>query len=174
MSDGNGQILIASKDGKCIRFSENDVRKTGRGSQGVKSMDLKEDDEIIDMTLVKEGSQIITITENGYGKRSPESDYRLQGRGGMGVKAGVLNDKTGRLVALKQTNGDEDILMIADNGVVIRTPVDSISQFSRMSQGVRVMKLREGAKLVSVALSAKEEETEAAETETAVEDENEE
>ena len=174
MSDGNGQILIASKDGKCIRFSENDVRKTGRGSQGVKSMDLKEDDEIIDMTLVKEGSQIITITENGYGKRSPESDYRLQGRGGMGVKAGVLNDKTGRLVALKQTNGDEDILMIADNGVVIRTPVDSISQFSRMSQGVRVMKLREGAKLVSVALSAKEEETEAAETETEVEDENEE
>ena len=174
MSDGNGQILIASKDGKCIRFSENDVRKTGRGSQGVKSMDLKEDDEIIDMTLVKEGSQIITITENGYGKRSPESDYRLQGRGGMGVKAGVLNDKTGRLVALKQTNGDEDILMIADNGVVIRTPVDSISQFSRMSQGVRVMKLREGAKLVSVALSAKEEETDVAETETAVEDENEE
>ena len=174
MSDGNGQILIASKDGKCIRFSENDVRKTGRGSQGVKSMDLKEDDEIIDMTLVKEGSQIITITENGYGKRSPESDYRLQGRGGMGVKAGVLNDKTGRLVALKQTNGDEDILMIADNGVVIRTPVDSISQFSRMSQGVRVMKLREGAKLVSVALSAKEEETESAETETAIEDENEE
>ena len=90
------------------------------------------------------------------------------------VKAGVLNDKTGRLVALKQTNGDEDILMIADNGVVIRTPVDSISQFSRMSQGVRVMKLREGAKLVSVALSAKEEETDVAETETAVEDENEE
>ncbi len=173
MSDGNGQILIASKDGKCIRFSENDVRKTGRGSQGVKSMDLKKDDEIIDMTLVKEGSQIITITENGYGKRSPESDYRLQGRGGMGVKAGVLNDKTGRLVALKQTNGDEDILMIADNGVVIRTPVDSISQFSRMSQGVRVMKLRDGAKLVSVALSAKEEENEKEEGQTTSEEENE-
>lgn len=173
MSDGNGQILIASKDGKCIRFSENDVRKTGRGSQGVKSMDLKKDDEIIDMTLVKEGSQIITITENGYGKRSPESGYRLQGRGGMGVKAGVLNDKTGRLVALKQTNGDEDILMIADNGVVIRTPVDSISQFSRMSQGVRVMKLRDGAKLVSVALSAKEEENEKEEGQTTSEEENE-
>ncbi len=158
MSNGENEILIASSEGKCIRFSEKDVRATGRGSQGVKSMTLADGDKIIDMTIVREGSQIVTITENGYGKRSSVDEYRLQGRAGMGIKAGVFNEKTGKLVALKQTNGDEDILMIADNGVIIRTAVDSISQFSRVSQGVKVMKLKGDAKIVSVALAAKEEE----------------
>ena len=157
LSSGEDEILIASSDGKCIRFSEKDVRATGRGSQGVKSMSLSKDEEVIDMTLVKPGSQIITISEYGYGKRSSIDDYRLQGRGGMGIKAGVFNEKTGKLVALKQTSGDEDILMIADSGVVIRTPVDAISQFSRVSQGVKVMKLKNDAKIVAVALTEKEE-----------------
>ena len=156
MSTGENEILIASHEGKCIRFSEKDVRKTGRGSQGVKSMNLAKDDRIIDMTIISPGSQIVTITENGYGKRSNESEYRLQGRGGMGVKAGVFNEKTGKLVALKQISGDEDILMIADSGVIIRTPVDAISMFSRVSQGVKVMRLKDGAKIVSVALADKE------------------
>ena len=157
MSSGNDEILIASYQGKCIRFSEKDVRKTGRGSQGVKSMNLAKDDRIIDMTIISPGSQIVTITENGYGKRSNESEYRLQGRGGMGVKAGVFNQKTGNLVALKQITGDEDILMIADSGVIIRTPLEDVSTFSRVSQGVRVMRLKDGAKIVSVALAEKEE-----------------
>lgn len=157
LSSGEDEILIASSDGKCIRFSEKDVRATGRGSQGVKSMSLSKDEKVIDMTLVKPGSQIITISEYGYGKRSSIDDYRLQGRGGMGIKAGVFNEKTGKLVALKQTSGDEDILMIADSGVVIRTPVDAISQFSRVSQGVKVMKLKNDAKIVAVALAEKEE-----------------
>ena len=160
MSSGNDEILIASYQGKCIRFSEKDVRKTGRGSQGVKSMNLAKDDRIIDMTIISPGSQIVTITENGYGKRSNESEYRLQGRGGMGVKAGVFNQKTGNLVALKQITGDEDILMIADSGVIIRTPLEDISTFSRVSQGVRVMRLKDGAKIVSVALTEKQEENE--------------
>ena len=157
LSSGEDEILIASSDGKCIRFSEKDVRATGRGSQGVKSMSLSKDEKVIDMTLVEPGSQIITISEYGYGKRSSIDDYRLQGRGGMGIKAGVFNEKTGKLVALKQTSGDEDILMIADSGVVIRTPVDAISQFSRVSQGVKVMKLKNDAKIVAVALTEKEE-----------------
>ena len=160
MSSGNDEILIASYQGKCIRFSEKDVRKTGRGSQGVKSMNLAKDDRIIDMTIISPGSQIVTITENGYGKRSNESEYRLQGRGGMGVKAGVFNQKTGNLVALKQITGDEDILMIADSGVIIRTPLEDVSTFSRVSQGVRVMRLKDGAKIVSVALTEKQEENE--------------
>ncbi len=156
MSTGEDEILIASHEGKCIRFSEKDVRKTGRGSQGVKSMTLSDEDEIIDMTIVKQGSQIVTISENGYGKRSSVDEYRLQGRGGMGVKAGVFNEKTGKLVALKQISGDKDILMIADSGVIIRTPVDAISMFSRVSQGVKVMRLKDGAKIVSLALADKE------------------
>ena len=159
MSSGEDEILIASHEGKCIRFAETDVRKTGRGSQGVKSMTLSQGDTIIDMTIIKKGSQIVTITENGYGKRSNESEYRLQGRGGMGVKAGVFNEKTGKLVALKQISGDEDILMIADSGVIIRTPIEDISMFSRVSQGVKVMRLKDGAKIVSVALTEKQEAT---------------
>ena len=166
MSSGEDEILIASREGKCIRFNESDVRATGRGSQGVKSMTLSKDDEIIDMAIVRAGSQIVTITENGYGKRSSVDEYRLQGRGGMGIKAGAFNEKTGKLVALKQTSGEEDILMIADSGVIIRTPVDSISTFGRVSQGVKVMKLKGDAKIVSVALAEKEEEA-AEEAETA-------
>ena len=158
MTNGEDEILIASSSGKCIRFSEKDVRATGRGSQGVKSMSLTDDEQIIDMTIVKAGTQIVTISELGYGKRSSVYEYRLQGRGGMGIKAGVFNEKTGKLVALKQTNGDQDLLIIADNGIIIRTPVDAISSFSRVSQGVKVMKLRGDAKIVAVALAEKEDE----------------
>lgn len=165
MSSGDDEILVAASDGKCIRFSEKDIRATGRGSQGVKSMSFNEGEHAIDMTIVKAGSQIITISENGYGKRSDVDEYRLQGRGGMGIKAGVFNEKTGKLVAMKQTSGDEDLLITTDNGVVIRTPIDSISHLSRVSQGVKVMRLKGDAKVMAVALAEKELEEEPAETE---------
>ena len=165
LSCGDDEILVAASDGKCIRFSEKDIRATGRGSQGVKSMSFNEGEHAIDMTIVKAGSQIITISENGYGKRSDVDEYRLQGRGGMGIKAGVFNEKTGKLVAMKQTSGDEDLLITTDNGVVIRTPIDSISHLSRVSQGVKVMRLKGDAKIMAVALAEKELEEEPAEAE---------
>lgn len=165
LSCGDDEILVAASDGKCIRFSEKDIRATGRGSQGVKSMSFNEGEHAIDMTIVKAGSQIITISENGYGKRSDVDEYRLQGRGGMGIKAGVFNEKTGKLVAMKQTSGDEDLLITTDNGVVIRTPIDSISHLSRVSQGVKVMRLKGDAKVMAVALTEKELEEEPAEAE---------
>ena len=165
LSCGDDEILVAASDGKCIRFSEKDIRATGRGSQGVKSMNFNEGEHAIDMTIVKAGSQIITISENGYGKRSDVDEYRLQGRGGMGIKAGVFNEKTGKLVAMKQTSGDEDLLITTDNGVVIRTPIDSISHLSRVSQGVKVMRLKGDAKIMAVALAEKELEEEPAEAE---------
>ena len=158
MTTGNDDILIASHQGKSIRFNENDVRAMGRDSQGVRSMKLAENDFIIDMAIVKEGSQIITISSNGYGKRSDVEDYRVQTRGGMGVKAGVFNDKTGNLVALKQVCEDEDILLITGEGVIIRTPIDQISHLSRVSQGVKVMRLKDEHFIVGVTLVAKEEE----------------
>ena len=158
MTNGEDEILIASHSGKAIRFSENDVRSMGRDSQGVRSMKLADDDFIVDMAIIKAGSQIVTISSKGYGKRSCVDEYRLQSRGGMGVKAGVFNEKTGNLVALKQTYEDNDILLIADNGVIIRTPLDQISKLSRVSQGVKVMRLKEENYIVSVALVEKEEE----------------
>ena len=158
VTTGSDDILIASHEGKCIRFNESDVRQVGRDSQGVRSMKLSDDDYIVDMAIVKANSQIITISENGYGKRSDVEDYRLQSRGGKGVKAGIFNSKTGKLVALKQSIEDDDIMLIANNGVIIRTPVSQISSLSRVSQGVRVMKLKDDNKIVGVALAKKEEE----------------
>ena len=158
VSSGEDDILIASHNGKSIRFSEKDVRKMGRDSQGVRSMKLSGDDFIVDMAVVIPNSQIITISENGYGKRSNVEEYRLQSRGGMGVKAGVFNEKTGHLVALKQSLEDNDIMLIADNGVIIRTPIDQISSLSRVSQGVKVMRLKDDNKIVGVALVKREEE----------------
>ena len=157
LSDGDDDILIASHNGKCIRFSENDVRSMGRDSQGVRSLKLTNDDYIVDMAVVKGDSQIVTISEKGYGKRSNVSEYRLQSRGGMGVKAGIFNSKTGPLASLKQSFEDEDIMLIADNGIIIRTHVNQISSLSRVSQGVKVMKLKDENKIVTVALVKKEE-----------------
>lgn len=160
VSSGEDDILVASHNGKAIRFNETDVRNMGRDSQGVRSMKLSKDDFIVDLAVIKPDSQIITISSKGYGKRSSVNDYRVQSRGGMGVKAGVFNEKTGHLVALKQTYDDNDILLIADNGIIIRTPLTGISQLSRVSQGVKIMRLKDENEIVSAALVKKEEENE--------------
>ena len=162
LTTGENEILIASHNGKCIRFSEKDVRPMGRTSQGVRSMKLDSNDYIVDMAIIDKDSQFITITENGYGKRTVVDDYRLQSRGGKGIKAGNFNDKTGKLVALKITNDDEDLMLISDNGVIIRMASSDIRIIGRSSLGVKVMKLRPGAKIVSVATTIHEETDESA------------
>ncbi len=158
ITTGRDDILIASHDGKCIRFNETDVRAVGRDSQGVRSMKLAESDFVVDMAIVHEDANIITISENGYGKCTSVDEFRLQQRGGSGVKAGIFNEKTGKLVAMKQIEENCDLLIIADSGVIIRTPAEDVSHFSRVSQGVRIMKLKNDAKITSVALASKEEE----------------
>ena len=160
-SDGNDEILIASSDGKCSRFSEEKIRAMGRTAAGVKSMDLASGEHVVAMTVIKDkDAQIITISENGYGKRNKVEDFRLTSRGAKGVKAGEFNEKTGKLVGLKQVNIEDDLMIIADNGVIIRTPAKDISLIGRGTQGVRIMKLREGAKVVCLATSEHEEEDE--------------
>lgn len=173
LTSGEDEIIMASHEGKCIRFSEKDVRPMGRDTQGVKSMDLGENDRLVDMAVIKPDCEVITITENGYGKRSDIEDYRLQGRAGKGIKAGVFNEKTGKLVNLKLVHEDEDVMIIADNGIIIRVAAKDISKIGRATQGVRVMKLGEG-KVAVVAITPhgeeKEEEgEEGAETENAEE-----
>jgi len=152
-SKGDDEILVASNEGKCIKFSENDVRPMGRDTMGVKAIDLADDDYLVDMIVLKPETQILTVSANGYGKRSPQSEYRLQNRRGKGVKAGVFNAKTGRLVNLKQVTEDEDVMMIADNGVIIRTPAKDISVIGRDTIGVKVMRLKEDAKVMCVAIA---------------------
>ena len=158
VTNGDDDIIVASHSGKSIRFNENDVRNMGRDSQGVRSMKLAEDDFIIDMMVAKPNAQIITVSANGYAKRTDVDEYRLQQRGGMGVKAGVFNEKTGPLVAMRQTLTNDDIMLISDDGVVIRIDLDQVSHLSRVSQGVKAMRLKNNNFIVGVALVAKDSE----------------
>jgi len=141
VSNGDDEILVASHEGKCIRFSETDVRPMGRDTMGVKAMQIGEEDGVVDMTVVKNGYDVLTISEHGFGKRSDIDDYRLQTRGGKGIKAGVFNEKTGNLACLKLVKDDEDIMIIADNGIIIRTAATGISKIGRDTKGVTIMKL---------------------------------
>ncbi len=160
LSTGNDQIIIASHEGKCIRFSEEDVRPMGRDTQGVKSMTLNKGDIVVDMAVIKEGSEVITMTENGYGKRSDIEDYRMQSRGGKGVKAGVFNNKTGKLASLKLISDSEDIMIITDNGTIIRVAADDISKIGRDTQGVRIMRIDDSTvKKIAITPKGEDEET---------------
>ena len=156
---GEDELIIASSEGKCIRFSEQGVRPMGRDTQGVRAMDLGEGDYLVDMLVIKPGCQILTITSKGYGKRSEVEDYRLQGRAGKGIKAGVFNEKTGHLVNLKIVSEDEDIMIISNNGTIIRMHVSDISMIGRNTQGVRVMRLKD-SEVATVAVAPREEEEE--------------
>ena len=154
LTSGSDELLMASTGGKCIRFAESDVRPTGRTSQGVRSIKLAEGETVVDMTKVKDGVEVFTLTQNGYGKRSDISEYSLQGRAGKGGKAGNLTEKTGNIVNLKLIDPqNEDIIIIADNGITIRIHADEISKMSRATQGVKVMRLKdENAKVVACAI----------------------
>ena len=148
----NDELLIASDNGKCLRFNEKTIRLVGRTSLGVKGMKIEPDENIIDMIAIVPDMDLLTVTEKGYAKRSKISDYRLQGRRGKGLKAGVFNEKTGKVVAMRPIDENKDILAISGDGVMIRTHADSINLVSRTSLGVRLMKVSANDKVVSVAV----------------------
>ena len=162
LSKGDDDLLIGTREGKCLRFNEGDVRSMGRAATGVRAITLEDGDEVIDVNLIAPGMTVLSITEKGMGKRTDEEEYPLRHRGGKGVIANAITEKTGKLACMKVCTGDEDIMMIRDDGTVIRTPVDKISVFSRNTQGVRLMRVDEGTKVASVALAPhdKGEETE--------------
>ena len=161
VSSGEDEVIVASHNGKCIRFKESDIRQMGRDTQGVRSLNLDKGDYIVDMAVIKPNSEIFTISEKGYGKRSDVSEYRLQIRGGKGIKAGVFNSKTGKLVNLKQIDGDSDIMLIADNGTIIRLRANEISKIGRDTQGVRTMRIKDdNYKVVCASVIPHEEEEE--------------
>ena len=168
-TSGDDQIMIASHQGKCIRFSEQDVRPTGRGSQGVKSMDVDDDDFVVDMLVLKPNHDIFTISTLGFGKRSSVEDYRLQSRGGKGIKAGIFNEKTGMLANLKQVDDNDDIMIITDTGTIIRIHADEISSIGRSTKGIIIMRTDDNAKVVTVSVTPREEDEEVEEIEGEVE-----
>ncbi len=157
LTTGSSEIIMASFGGKCIRFLETDVRPTGRGTQGVRGIELEDGDRLVDMAVIKPDCEFITMTENGYGKRSDPEDYRLQSRAGKGIKAGEFNEKTGKLVSLKLVSPEENIMIITENGTIIRVDSSDISKIGRATQGVRVMKI-EGSKVSRIAVTPRSEE----------------
>jgi len=154
LSSGDNNVIYVTKNGKSINFHENDVRAMGRTATGVRAINLKGDDEAISMVVTEEGSQLLTISENGFGKRTPVSDYRRQTRGGSGIIAMNLTDKTGKLIAAKALSEQEDIMIITENGVVIRQSSSSISVIGRNTQGVKLIRLDEKDSISDVALVA--------------------
>ena len=153
MTTGYDEILMASHEGKCIRFAVEEVRPMGREAQGVKSIKLDKGDYVVDMAIARNGREVLTISEKGYGKRSDLIDYRLQSRAGKGIKAGVFNSKTGKLVNLKLIDPENDVMLIADNGIVIRIRAKDVSKIGRDTMGVRVMKFKGDAQVVCVSES---------------------
>lgn len=160
LTDGNQDIFLGTHDGYAIRFSEKDVRSTGRTTRGVKGITLHKGDYVIGASVALADSQLLTVTENGYGKKTPLDEYRIQSRGGMGIYTYRITEKTGKLAGMKTVTDNDDIIIITSDGVIIRMHTDEISSYSRQTQGVRVMKLDEGVNVVSVARTEREEENE--------------
>jgi|APSaa5957512622_1039677.scaffolds.fasta_scaffold01293_15 DNA gyrase subunit A len=145
------RFIIASKDGQAVRFDEKDVRDMGRNSMGVRGIRLNPGDEVIGMELAEETKSLLTVTEHGYGKRSPIVDYRLISRGGKGVRNIKTSSRNGKVVSIKTVSDEDEIIAISENGIVIRMQAKDISIIGRNTQGVRVMRLREGDKVTTVA-----------------------
>ncbi len=166
LTDGSAKILIATHDGAAICFDEGDVRPMGRAAMGVRGIHLREGDRVIGAAAAGEGGMVLSVTENGYGKRTPVEEYfrggEAQKRGGYGMKNYQVTEKTGPVAAMKIVDGTEDILMVSDDDVIIRTDVGSVSVYGRSTQGVRLMRLNDGARLVSIATTEKETEDETA------------
>ena len=150
-TNGRQELIIASRDGKSIRFPEDQVRPMGRTAAGVRGMTLRRDDHVVGMEILSPGATILTVTENGYGKRTPLDAYRLQRRGGQGIITIRTTARNGPVVSVAQVVGDDEVMLITDGGKVLRARVAGISTMGRATQGVRIMNLGAGESLVSMA-----------------------
>lgn len=156
---GQSMILLAASNGKAIKFSENDVRSMGRSAAGVRGMNV-DGSKIIGMTTSDEGEKVLIVTKHGYGKMSSAADYRLSHRGGKGVKTVNITEKNGELVAVRAVNGDEDLMIMTNEGIIIRLPVEQVKFAGRATQGVRLIRLNENACVSSISVVDKSDEEE--------------
>ena len=164
-TDGTRKILIATHDGMAVCFDENDVRPMGRTAVGVRGIRLREGDYVVGAARAKEGHEVLSITEKGYGKKTPVEEYRVTGRGGLGVKNYMVTDKTGPVIGIKVVDSTEDLLLVTQAGILIRTPVESIRSAGRATQGVIVMRFKEeGDHVIAMALTEHENAEEITET----------
>ena len=154
---GDDEIIIAGSNGKAVRFNEDDVRPMGRTASGVKGFNI-DGGEVVGVATTKEGTHILTVSENGYGKQTPIDEYRLTSRGTKGVKTINVTDKTGSLVNVRAVNGDEDVMIITSDGIIIRISLDNVGVYGRNTQGVRLINVNDDTSVAKVAIVAKAEE----------------
>ena len=159
-TDGNQEIILATKYGQCIRFEEEDVRGTGRTSMGVRGINLADRDEVIGMQLVTQGSDLLIVSEKGMGKRTLISEFVTQNRGGKGVKCYKITEKTGNVVGIKAVDEDDEIMIINTEGIVIRMLISGISVLGRVTSGVKLINLKDGDLVASIAKVRDEEKEE--------------
>jgi DNA gyrase subunit A len=158
LSDGSSEIFIGTRQGMAIRFPESDVRSMGRTAYGVRGIQLREGDAVVATEVVRPGGTLLTVTEKGYAKRTDLDEYRVQSRGGLGIKNLEVTEKNGPVVGIAQVHDDEELLVITQQGKILRTPTNDIRAIGRATQGVRVMDLDGEDTVVSVALVEKDEE----------------
>lgn len=152
LTDGQADVIMGTKFGYSVRFAETDVRNMGRTATGVRGIKLREGDHLVGATIVSDDQEVLVLSEKGYGKRTPASEYPRKGRGGKGIITLKVADKNGPLAGLTTVQGNEDIMVITDTGVIIRTSIANISQTGRSTMGVKVMRLDEEAKIMTFAL----------------------
>lgn len=162
-TNGENTIIIGTHDGYSVRFEESQVRDMGRTAAGVRGIKLREGDYVVGSSVISDNKEVLVITENGYGKRTAASEYPVKGRGGKGIKTANITEKNGPLAGLTTVDGNEDILLITDKGVIIRFNVDSVSQTGRATLGVRLMKMEEDTKVVTMATVEPEEDEDVSE-----------
>lgn len=170
-TSGEDDIVIASSGGKLVWFEETQVRSMGRTAAGVRGIHLEEDEVAVGMEMVTMNQEILIVSEHGFGKRTPITEYRKTSRGGKGVKTINITEKNGSLVAMKAVNGDEDLLIVTNKGIIIRTPISQVSQTGRATQGVTLIRLNDDQRVSSVAV-VEHEEAEEVTTEVVVTEEN--
>jgi len=156
ITSGDDEIILGTRNGMTIRFHEDDARAMGRTARGVRGIKLRSDDQVVDMVVARPGSSLLTVCENGYGKRTDLKDYRRQKRGGIGLINIKTTQRNGKVVALKAVTDDDDLMLISAKGIIIRTGLEQVRDIGRNTQGVRLIRLDEGDKLVAVARVVKE------------------
>ena len=156
-TDGERDLIIATREGMAVRFSEKSLRAMGRTARGVRGIRLKrEGDSVVGMVVGRKDRTLLTVTEKGFGKRTPIEDYRLINRGGSGVINIKCTEKNGKVVAVKSVNDEDELMLISKNGIAIRVNAKDISKIGRATQGVRIMRLEPGDKVVAAARIIKE------------------
>lgn len=160
ITDGKKDIILSTREGLSIRFNEEDVRRMGRVARGVRGIRLEQNDEVVSVDVLDEKTTLLTVTENGYGKRTLSEEYRVQSRGGKGIMTIRITQKNGRVVDILQVTGEDEIMIIASSGKIIRIKASNISTIGRHTQGVRLIDLSEGDKVMSIARVAEKEENE--------------